>query len=300
MRKTASKLIILTYLVSTILFCNQMAVNGPDDIEKEEFKVTATDFGVMCISTAYPEVGMQIADSRDNELATVIDKIDTVPKIEEATSDKDKVKDKSKDKSKENLEPRVLIVHTHATESYLPSSEGNFHTRNEENTVRDVGNSLTETLESRGIGVVHDKTLHDYPSYNDSYYKSYDTTEALLKEYPTIECVIDLHRDAVASQDHSPTVAIGGKTCAKYSFVVGTLADTYDANMAFVSKLNSTALKKYNGFTGAVLERGYRYNQDLSSKYLLLEIGFNRNQIEDCRNTAVVFGNILAETLNED
>ena len=64
-----------------------------------------------------------------------------------------------------------------------------------------------------------------------------------------------------------------------------------------MASLNKTAISKYKGFTGAVLERGYRYNQDLSSKYLLLEIGFNRNQIEDCRNTAEIFGNILADTL---
>ena len=57
------------------------------------------------------------------------------------------------------------------------------------------------------------------------------------------------------------------------------------------------AEKNYNGFTGRVLERGYRYNQGLSSKYMLLEIGYNRNDIADCRNTAVYFGKILADTL---
>ncbi len=297
MRKTLSKLIILTYVASTVFFCGQMAQEVDSTGEKDKpFNITATDFGVMCVSTAYPTVGVRIADSRDKEVDTNGEQPETSDKIEEIMSNKDN-NEKDADKTGD---PRVLIVHTHATESYLPASGGNFHTREEENTVRDVGNVLEETLESRGIGVVHNKTLHDYPSYNDSYYRSYDTTEELLSKYPTIECVIDLHRDAVASADYSPTVAIGGKTCAKYSYVVGTIASTYEENTAFINALNTTATKDYNGFTGAVLERGYRYNQDLSSKYLLLEIGFNRNQIEDCKNTAIVFGNILADTLKKE
>ena len=62
---------------------------------------------------------------------------------------------------------------THATESYLPQSGSNFHSTGEENTVRDVGNTLAASLEAEGISVVHDKTLHDNPSYNNSYNRSY-------------------------------------------------------------------------------------------------------------------------------
>ncbi|MBR5516489.1 MAG: stage II sporulation protein P [Firmicutes bacterium] len=231
---------------------------------------------------------IELADSRDNEKEYESSDIESLD--QEIDDGKDEMEEVSGD-------PKVLILHTHATESYLPVSAGNYHTRNEENTVRDVGNVLTKTLESKGIAVIHDKTLHDDPSYNESYYRSYETAKAILAKYPSIECVIDLHRDAVASKDPAATVSVNGKICAKYSFVVGTTASTYSSNKTFVNKLNGTALNKYKGFTGAVIERGYRYNQDLSSKYLLLEIGFNRNQIEDCRNTAEIFGNILADTL---
>ncbi len=292
MRKKLSKVIVLAYLISTCFFCGQMYFQNAQAMDNDSFNVTATDLGVMCISTAYPSMGLQLADSRDNDIINENGKIET---LESTTGEKDN------DSKRPNVtgDPRVLIVHTHATESYLPTSEGNFHTKEEKNTVRDVGNVLEETLESKGIGVVHDKTLHDNPSYNDSYYRSYETTEALLAKYPTIECVIDLHRDAVSSTDPSPTVSIGGKTCAKYSYVIGTTAETYESNKAFVNSLNNVASKNYSGFTGAVIERGYKYNQDLSTKYLLLEVGFNRNQIEDCRNTAQIFGNILAETLKK-
>ena len=79
--------------------------------------------------------------------------------------------------------------------------------------------------------------------------------------------------------------------------MVSTGASTYQSNLAFVKSLNQLASSKYNGFTGNVIERSYKYNQDLSSKYLLLEIGYNRNQIEDCRNTAEIVGTVLGETL---
>lgn len=287
MKKTLIKVFVTTYLISTLFFSGYIVFQNPDFMENADFSVTATDLGVMCISAAYPSMEMQFADSRDNDAINDERKIETL-------ESKPKKQDNN---SKNNDEPRVLIVHTHATESYLPTSEGNFHTRTEENTVRDVGNVLEEVLEAKGIGVVHDKTLHDYPSYNDSYYRSYDTTEALLEEYPTIECVIDLHRDAVSSTEPSPTVSVGGKICAKYSYVIGTAASTYESNSTFVRELNKVASRKYSGFTGAIIERGYRYNQDLCDKYLLLEVGFNRNQIEDCRNTAEVFGDVLAEVL---
>lgn len=292
MKKSRVKGLALVYLISTVFFFSITAtLQEPVREEKEsrtEQKLTATELGVMCISSVYPSMGIQLADSRDNDSqesqseAVVLESEETTEQEQPDVTGK---------------EPRVLILHTHATESYLPSEEGNFHVKEEANTVRDVGNTLVETLNKRGIAVVHDKTLHDYPSYNESYYRSYATAQNLLKQYPTIECVIDLHRDSVASKEPSATVSIGGMKCAKYSFVLGTTASTYPQNKEFISKLNQIAASNYQGFTGTVLERGYKYNQDLSSKYLLLEIGFNRNHIDDSKNTAVVVGNILADAL---
>ncbi|MBQ1228668.1 MAG: stage II sporulation protein P, partial [Firmicutes bacterium] len=152
-------------------------------------------------------------------------------------------------------------------------------------------------LKAEGIAAVHDQTLHDSPSYNQSYSRSYTTITEILKKYPTIKCVIDLHRDAIASDSPAATVSVSGKTCARYSYVVSNAVPTYSDNLTFINAMNETASEEYSGFTGKILERGYRYNQDLSSKYMLLEIGYNRNRIEDARNTAEVFAKILADTL---
>lgn len=299
MKKLLARSAVLIYIVSTFFFYNAYAQKaetagaGADSQQKTEEqsrRVSATDLGVMCINTSYPSMGIQLADSRDNEN----------PQEGSGGSEGEATTPENPDGDEPVIsgdEPLVLIVHTHATESYLPQSGGNFHSREEENTVRDVGNVLAAALEKQGIPVVHDKTLHDYPSYNSSYSRSYATTEELLKQYPSVKCVIDLHRDAIASDSPAATVSVGGKTCAKYSYVVSTGAATYQSNLAFVKSLNQLAASKYSGFTGNVIERSYKYNQDLSSKYLLLEIGYNRNQIEDCRNTADIVGAVLGETL---
>lgn len=274
--------------------------------------INAENFGIMCISAAYPGIDMEPTGLQKSSQTDATDAADVKAAIDNRqgnTLQTDEETDESKiqvvaNDSKKDTEPRVfgkdpvvLIVHTHATESYLPSSEGNYHRKGRLNTVRDAGDVLAETLDKAGVPCVHDSTLHDEKSYNQAYSRSYETTEALLKKYPSIECVIDLHRDAVPGEVTAATVSINGKKCAKYSYVVSNAVDTYSGNKAFIQKMNATARAKYDGFTGNVLERGYRYNQNLSSKYMLLEIGYNRNDIEEVRNTAQIFGQILADTL---
>ena len=180
MRKVIASGAIIVYMISVVTFCLLLP--------KEGEKATATDFGVMCINAVYPSASIELADSRDNE---------DVPGEEGGGTDQETSGGDDADNEEKSDpvvlgdEPLVLIVHTHATESYLPQSGSNFHSTGEENTVRDVGNTLAASLEAEGISVVHDKTLHDNPSYNNSYNRSYDTIQQLLEEYPSIVCVID-------------------------------------------------------------------------------------------------------------
>lgn len=250
---------------------------------------SATDLGVLCISTVYPGV-MNGLDSRDNE--------EIVAEVEEAPKVTEEEPEPNVDVFGED--PLVLIVHTHATETYLPSTAGNYHSKEKTNSVREVGQVLAESLEKEGISVIHDETLHDNPSYNNSYSRSYETIRQLLEQYPTIQCVIDLHRDAISSEATGDTISINGKSRARYMYVVSTEVDTATENRSFVEKLNRIAEEEFYGFSGSVLERGYKYNQDLSEKYLLLEFGNNRNHIEEVRNTAELYGKILAKALKEE
>ena len=288
MKKGFGLILMGIYLLSTVFFCSS---NEEGAADFGNLGMTASDFGVMCISTAYPNLNLELADSRDNENSLAdgsgnnkngADLLDEEEKPEPVVF---------------GDEPAVLIVHTHATESYLPASEGNYHTKKKENTVRDVGAVLAQALKDEGIASVHDQTLHDNPSYSQSYSRSYETIQSLLKKYPTVKCVIDLHRDAISSDSKVSTVSVGGKQCARYSYVVSNAVPTYDSNLKFIRQLNRRASRDFNGFEGKILERGYRYNQDLSAHYMLLEIGYNRNDIDEARNTAKVFGKVLADTL---
>ena len=237
--------LLLVYAISTLVFIKILPEEGTaQNVFDSDFSMSPTDFGVLCISSVYPGAVEGLADSRDNEeQGADVDEENTVTEVKNEDEDSEPVVFGD--------DPAVLIVHTHATETYLPASEGNYHSKKEENSVRDVGNVLAESLEEEGISVVHDKTLHDNPSYSSSYSRSYETIEKLLDEYPSITCVIDLHRDAIASEATAATVSVNGKTCARYMYVVSTAVPTYESNIQFVNNLNETAKDGYNGYTGA-------------------------------------------------
>lgn len=321
MKKNLAKFVLTVYVLSTaisyaVIPKAEMGEGLAAVFAEKKTEMNPTNFGIMCISAVYPNIDIKpvkaqsgtqkggITQAGIGQTGTQESRTKETGKESGSTEKPDVevvVNDSDKDTKPRvfGKDPVVLIVHTHATESYLPSSEGNYHRKGRLNTVRDAGDVLAETLDKEGIPCVHDSTLHDEKSYNQAYSRSYETTEALLKKYPSIECVIDLHRDAVPGKVSVATVSIGGKKCAKYSYVVSNAVETYASNLSFVRKMNETATKNYDGFTGNILERGYRYNQNLSSKYMLLEIGYNRNDIEEVRNTAEYFGKILAETLKK-
>lgn len=197
--------------------------------------------------------------------------------------------------------PLVLIYHTHSTESYMPYSESNYHRESETGTVRDVGNVLEEELEKKGINVIHDKTIHDRPSYNDSYNRSLETAQSLMKKYPTAVYIIDLHRDAAAaSAKEGKLLEIKGKKVAKFSMVVGQANENYVELYGFAKKISQKAEAMYDGFGGAIIEQNYNYNEFLSNRCLLLEIGNNKNTIEESRACAKYFAKVLAKIIKEE
>ena len=104
-------------------------------------------------------------------------------------------------------QPRILIIHTHGSEAYTKSAAYNYaesdpyRTEDCDYNVIKVGDVLTEKLRSYGLEVIHDRGIYDYPSYTGSYTRSGAAVESYLEQYPGIEIVIDLHRDAIGSGD---------------------------------------------------------------------------------------------------
>lgn len=285
-RKNLAIFFALVYVVTVAVF-----FRGITEKETGADRLTA-----MCLASSLPCMDLVAEDGPSGS-----EDADRTLPVSQASSETSAVKgEKSEaEKVKKNSKkPRVLIYHTHATESYLPASEGNYHTVREENTVRDAGNVLAEVLEENGIAVVHDKTIHDNPSYDASYERSFETVKTLLKKYPSIECIIDLHRDATAAEIAGPVQSVKGKNSAVYSYVLSNTTETYGQNRAFLGKLNTIAESRFDGYTGNILERPYWYNQELSGKSVLIEMGNNRNNIREVRRCAEIFGEVLASALN--
>lgn len=206
-----------------------------------------------------------------------------------------------------SLEPTVLILHTHASESYtkLPGQDydetAEYRTLNTDYNMVALGDKLATLLEQAGIRVLHDRRIHDYPSYNSAYSNSRKSAQDYLRQYPSIQVVLDLHRDAVLNSDgsqYAPTVEINGKKVAQVMLVVGTNASgmhhpRWEENLAAALKLQAMLEKAAAGITRPTILRAQRFNHDLSDGAMIVEIGTAGNSFQEAMD-AVPF---LAEAL---
>lgn len=208
-------------------------------------------------------------------------------------------------------EPQVLIVHTHATEAYEPVLSDAFDTRqtwrstdDEQNMVQ-VGNRIAGELEAAGIGVIHDVTQHDYPTYNGAYERSAKTVKSRLEEYPSIKVVLDVHRDAIQPAEDTvvkATAEIDGKKAAQVMIITGCDDGTMNVpdwayNLRFAAALQSTAEEKYEGLMRPVFFCYRKYNMDLTRGSILLEFGSHGNTLREAEYSGELIGKALAEVL---
>lgn len=186
--------------------------------------------------------------------------------------------------------PTVLILHTHATESYT-MQPGEFYeessmyrTLNASYNMLSIGEELKKVLEDSGISVLHDRTLHDYPSYNGSYDHARETIAKYLEAYPSIVLVIDLHRDALDfNQDPQLTTlaTVNGQKSAQLMLVAGTDKNAphanWQENLALNVKLTALLEKMHPGITRPIQLRPQRFNLDMTPGSILVEVGANGN-----------------------
>ncbi|MDD6032387.1 MAG: stage II sporulation protein P [Oscillospiraceae bacterium] len=205
-------------------------------------------------------------------------------------------------------EPQVLIMHTHTTESYLPFT-GDYYdtslpTRTTDNSrnMAAVGEVITQKLTEAGIGVLHDTTQHDYPSYNGSYDRSAVTVERYLEQYPSIKVVLDIHRDAIISGDTvtAPVAVSGDQTAAQVMIISGCDNGSmnypnYMQNLSFASALQVQMETDHPGFTRPLLFDYRKYNQHLTTGSILIEVGSHGNTLEQ----ALLSGEWIGESLGK-
>lgn len=208
-------------------------------------------------------------------------------------------------------EPQVLIYHTHTTEAfelterdYYDASYPSRSLSNDRTVVR-VGDEITKQLEAAGIGVIHDTTVHDYPSYNGAYDRSKQTIESILAENPSIKVALDIHRDAIGSDNgprYAPTVNINGRDAAQLMIVSGCDDGTmnypnYLQNLSFASLLQQQTEQENPGLTRPMSFKYKYYNQSVTPGTLLVEVGGHANSVDEAIYTGWLFGKSLAHAL---
>lgn len=176
-------------------------------------------------------------------------------------------------------DPTVLILHTHSTESYTRQGEpyvetSRWRTLDEGYNMLSIGQRVGQLLSEAGIGVVQDRALHDYPSYNGSYVHARSSIREYLEEYPSIRLILDLHRDASGGSDQLRTLAtVDGVSAAQLMVVLGTNHEAYEENLSLGLKLHVQLERLSPGITRPLQLRGQRFNQDLCPGALLIEVG---------------------------
>ena len=208
--------------------------------------------------------------------------------------------------------PQILILHSHGSESYTPSGTDVYEesdpyrtTDCNYNVVR-VGEEIARVLRDHGFEVIHDTTLYDYPSYNEAYDRSLAAVQRWLTQHPSIQVVLDVHRDALAAEDGTIYKAVSpedGEQAAQVMLVVGTDGTKkhplWQENLTFAMRLQRQLLDDHDTLARPMVLRASRYNQHLSVGSVLVEVGTHGNTLQEALLGARLFAQSTAEVLEE-
>lgn len=211
----------------------------------------------------------------------------------------------------EKKQYKILIYHTHGSESFSDSRSGK-----KEDTIVGVGTYLTQILEEQyGIAVYHDETAYDIVDgvldRSKAYENAYASITKILEENPSIEVVIDLHRDGVDEETHLVT-EVNGKKTAKIMFLNGVSRSNMNGeieylnnpnkltNLAFSFQMYLTGKQYYGDYVRKIYVRSLRYNLHLLPRTALIEVGAQNNTIEEEKNAMEPLAAILDKVLSKD
>lgn len=201
--------------------------------------------------------------------------------------------------------PQILIYHTHSQEGFVDSVPGDNST-----TIMGAGEYLSELLREKGFEVMHVTSVYDLVDgeldRNEAYSRAEKEISQILEEYPSIQAVIDLHRDGVNENTHLVT-EINGKPMARFMFFNGLsrtkkngpidyLYNPYiEDNLALTLQLKLLCDQYYPGLSRNIYLKSLRYNLHLSDKALLIEVGAQTNTLQEILNTMEPLSVLLAK-----
>ncbi len=204
----------------------------------------------------------------------------------------------------DNAGPQILIMHTHTTESYSEetySKGAPDRNLDETKNITAVGSAMEKVFLENGINVIHDKTVHDYPSYNSSYQSAEATIRKNLNANSGIKVVLDVHRDGITREDGAKVkmvADINGEKTAQIMLVVGTNVnlthDRWQENFKLASKIQAKAIDVYPSLMRPIDLRKERFNEHLTLGSLIIEVGSNGNTMEE----AIRGGERIAEVIS--
>lgn len=210
--------------------------------------------------------------------------------------------------------PRILIIHTHATEAYTQEGQDvyeesdPYRTTDEGHNMLRVGDEMAAAFAQAGLNVLHDRTLHDYPNYNGAYTRSQETVERYLAAYPSISIVLDVHRDALMGEDGTVYKVMADETvapnCAQVLFVVGTDESggnhpNWRKNLSLAIALERKLNEDAPTLARPITLRKSNFNQQLSPGSLLVEVGTHGNSLQEAITAARNFAQLAAPVLKE-
>ncbi len=208
-------------------------------------------------------------------------------------------------------DPAVLIIHTHSSEAYMPDGDDQYEasdayrTQEKQYSVIRVGDELSSEFAKRGIAFIHDRNVYDYPSYQGSYARSFESIRSYLDTYPSIKIVIDLHRDAIHGKDGTvyKTIAqVGDGTCAQIMLVMGTDSaglshPGWQENLKLALKLQNEMNSLYPSLAKPIWLSEYRYNQQATTGSMLVEIGCTGNTLSEALAAARYFADAASNVI---
>ena len=206
--------------------------------------------------------------------------------------------------------PQILIYHSHTTEAYTMDgtdiyveSDSSRTTDPNFNMIR-IGEEMKEVFEAAGLEVIHDDTLYDYPVYTGAYERSAEGVAAILEKYPTIQLVLDVHRDALTGSDGTVYKTVAGTVteCAQIMMVVGSDAggqthDNWRSNLSLAAGLQQQALSEHGTLIRPIVLRSSRFNQQMSTGALLVEVGSHGNTLREAINAARLFAQTIVDVV---
>ena len=224
-------------------------------------------------------------------------------------SQKPKIKIKNKNR------PVVLIYHTHTTERYIDDdaniNRSNYSSRSKDNSknVVAVGDEIVNSLKKNGINSIHDCTVHDYPEYTGAYFRSAKTVRDIIKKNPEIQIEIDVHRDSINMDKRGkikPTFKTkDGKKASQIMFISGCgmkkslKFPNWEKNLILSMNLQKICEKNFPGFTRELFVKNVKYNQDINTGSLLVEVGSDVNTIEESKLAGRMLGESIAIFLKQ-